>query len=158
MRDGQKTAERVMEAYVDNIREGKGVRRLLSEARRQLVTLMRANAGDRDLEGLMKAAFGELDEAVNAMDRVIGVATAKHFEVMSSEDTGKRVAGFVWNDVKAMRVAVDSMAAQCSAWEAKEKESVKSGEARFDFSRHYKMAKDALDECSDKLLRVERAI
>lgn len=159
MRDGQKIVEAVMKlAYVDTLRDSRGVRKLLSEARRQLLVLLHANRGDMDLEELMEAAAGELTEAVDAMDRVIGVEMGARADVMSSEKKG-RVAGFVWNDVKAMRVAVDSMLMQCLEWAVdKQKEEVREGVAGNEFSRHYLVAFRALADCFKKLQQVEKMI
>ena len=60
-----------------------------------------------------------------------------------------------WHNVTAMRKDIEAMAAQIAMQLAEEVEFQNNNEGGMDFTRDFKMAQTVLDECADKLRRVE---
>ena len=79
-------------------------------------------------------------------------------ERIAGNITRKVVSGKSWNGVKGMRSDIDEMAAMMKVWIVREKEMISEGRAGFSYSQYYGYVIDALDECSDKLKKVEGKI
>ena len=63
-----------------------------------------------------------------------------------------------WVGVRGMRGDIEQMAAVVKGWIEQDKEAISSGKAGFSYEQYYGFVLDALDECSDKLRKVERKL
>ena len=160
--------------------EGGKVRRLLSEAKRELEGLMR-EVKDMDVQKAVRDAMDAIQETRQVVEKMIGIGMSVEVDrqvgYRSSDKNGvktmneskiadrlvratmnRRSAAERWANVGKMRKDIDAMASQIDDKIESESEFQVENPGGMDFTRDYKFAKRVLEECADKLRQVEHNI
>ena len=139
------------------IREGRGVKSLLTNAGRQLESLSRY-CKEGELCGLVSAAQDALDNAVEAVEKLIGVGASEQMNRETGFLSSEKRAALRWANIAAMRKDIDAMGEQCEDLLEKEDLIDHDGTITMKYSKSYETAIDALNSCSRSLSHVEHLI
>lgn len=146
----------------ESIRGEQKVRQWLVNAIHDLRGWLQNSRRDVGVRSDMEAALRSFMEALKALDRLIGSSLSEQADremaFVSREAVSRHRNGNVWTGIPQMRRDIDAMAAQVKGWLIKEQEAVRSGRAGFSYSQYYGAVVEALDECSDRIRKVERVI
>jgi len=139
------------------VREGRGVKSLLTNAGRQLDSLSRY-CKEGELCGLVSAAQDALDSAVEAVEKLIGVGASVQMDRETGFISSEKRAALRWANISAMRKDIDAMEEQCEDLLEKEDNMAADGTITMKYSVSWQKAIDALNSCSATLSRVEHLI
>lgn len=137
--------------------EGRKVRQLLGEAKRELEKMVR-EAVDLDLKRVTENALAAIQVARETVEAMIGVGMSVEVNEQTGFRSSDRTAAPVWVNLTGMRKTVDRMAEQVKVWVDREAETAELGESKFNYGPYYTQALTALDDCSERLARVEKLV
>jgi hypothetical protein len=159
---GNRVAAKSMEAWQMDItkvvRGEQELRVKINSAIRDVKTWIGDTRHDNAIKKAAEEAMSALVGALKATDILIGISMGEMHGEMTYLAEEKTADVKKWWNVDSMRRDIDHMAARVKVLMDKKIDEFDDGSTRFDYEPYYKTALSALDECSDKLRKVEHLI
>ena len=154
---GNRVASKSMEAWQMDItkvvRGEQELRVKINSAIRDVKTWIGDTRHDNAIKKAAEEVMSALVGALKATDILIGISMGEMHGEMTYLAGGRPTLTRRWNNISSMRRDLDDMGEQVKIWAEDEKDILLHPNTQI-----YKTALSALDECSDKLRKVEHLI
>jgi len=159
---GNRVASKSIEAWQMDItkvvRGEQELRVKINSAIRDVKTWIGDTRHDNAIKKAAEEAMSALVGALKATDILIGISMGEMHGEMTYLAREKTAKFGNWSTVTSMRKDLDNMAMTVKMWMEHDRNVMSEGRGGFSYSVYYGTALSALDECSDKLGKVERFV